>query len=64
MAKVMVEGMKRAGKDLTRDKLTTALESMGSYDLGGYRVSYSTSNHNGSRFVDLTVIGNGGKVLR
>lgn len=64
MAKVMVEGIKRAGKDLTRDKLTTALESMGSYDLGGYRVSYSTSDHNGSRFVDLTVIGNGGKVLR
>lgn len=64
MAKVMVEGIKRAGKELTREKLTSSLETMGSYDLGGYRIGYSTSDHNGSRFVDLTVIGNGGKVLR
>ncbi|HET7775054.1 MAG TPA: ABC transporter substrate-binding protein [Azospira sp.] len=64
MAKVMVEAIKRAGKDLTREKLVTALEGMGSYDLGGYRISYSSSDHNGSRFVDLTVIGSGGRVLR
>lgn len=64
MAKVMVEGIRRAGKDLTREKLATTLENLGSYDLGGYKVSYSPSDHNGSRFVDLTVIGSGGRVLR
>jgi branched-chain amino acid transport system substrate-binding protein len=38
--------------------------SMQNHDLGGYRVSYSANERRGSRFVDLTVIGNSGRVLR
>jgi ABC-type branched-subunit amino acid transport system substrate-binding protein len=64
MARTMVEGLKRAGKDLTREKLVTSLESMSSVDLGGYRLSYSATTRLGSRFVELTVIGPGGKVLK
>jgi len=64
MAKVMVEGLKRAGKDLTREKLVSALESISNNDFGGYRVSYSGTNHLGSRFVELTVVGPGGKILK
>lgn len=62
-AKILVEAMKRAGKDLTRDKLIAALESM-NLDLGGYRVSYSPTNHGGSKFVELTVMGRDGKLMR
>ena len=64
MARTMVEGLKRAGKELSRDKLLGALESMGNVDFGGYRVNYSPSTRLGSRFVELTVIGAGGKVLK
>lgn len=64
MAKLMVEAIRLSGKDLTREKLVHTLEGMQNYDLGGYRVSYSASDRLGSRFVDLTVIGNGGRVLR
>lgn len=64
MARTMVEGLKRAGKDLSRDKLVSALENMGGVDFGGYRVNYSPASRTGSRFVELTVIGPGGKVLR
>lgn len=63
-AKVMVEAIRKAGRDLTREKLVALLESMNAQDLGGYRVGYSTQTHNGSRYVDLTVIGAGGRVLR
>ncbi|MDD3482018.1 ABC transporter substrate-binding protein [Azovibrio restrictus] len=63
-AKVMVEALRRAGRDLTREKLVTTLEAMNNLDLGGYRVTYGPDNHNGSRFVELTVIGSGGKILR
>jgi len=63
-ARTMVEGLRRAGRDLSRDKLVTALESMSGTDLGGYRVNYSATARHGSRFVELTVIGPGGKVLR
>ncbi|GAB3253024.1 ABC transporter substrate-binding protein [Chitinimonas naiadis] len=61
-ARILVEGLKRAGRDLTRDKLINALESMGDYDMGGFRVRYSASNHNGSQFIDMTVLDSSGKI--
>jgi len=64
MARVLVDAMRKAGRDLTREKLIASLESMQNHDLGGYRVSYSAHDRQGSRFVDLTVIGSGGRVLR
>jgi ABC-type branched-subunit amino acid transport system substrate-binding protein len=63
-AKVLVEGLRRAGKDPTREKLISALESMTEYDAGGFSVSYSPSDHSGSRFVELTVIGKSGRFMR
>jgi len=63
-AKVMVEGLRRAGKNPTREGLVDALEQMHDVDLGGFYVSYSSNNHAGSRFVDLTIIGRNGKFLR
>ncbi len=63
-AKVMIEAIKRSGKDLTREKLVQTLEGMSNYDLGGFRVSFSPNERAGSRFVDLTVVGSGGRVLR
>jgi branched-chain amino acid transport system substrate-binding protein len=66
-AMIMVEGLKRAGKDLTRDKLIAALDSMQSFDLGlgpNYMVSYSSRNHNGltSKAVYFNTL-KGGKFL-
>ncbi len=64
MAKVMVEGLKRSGKDLTREKLIAALESMNGVDVGEFMVSFSPTNHSGSKYVDLTMIGRAGKFIR
>lgn len=64
MARVMVEGLKRAGRDLTREKLISSLEGLNNMDFGGYRVNYGSSARQGSRFVELTVVGPGGKILR
>ena len=63
-AKVMVEALRRAGKNPTREGLVDALERMQDVDIGGFYVSYSPKNHAGSRFVDLTIIGRNGKFLR
>ncbi|KAB2967058.1 MAG: ABC transporter substrate-binding protein [Zoogloea sp.] len=62
-AKLVAEALKKAGRDPSREKVVSALES-GAFDLGGYKVNYSAASHNGSRFVDLTVLGRDGKVLR
>jgi len=64
VAKVMVEGLRRAGRDLTREKLIAALESMSNVDLGGFTVNFSSTNHSGSKYVDLTMIGRQGKFLK
>lgn len=63
-AKVLVEGLRRAGPAPTRAKLIKALESIENFDLGGTRVSYGANNRIGSRFVEVTVIGASGKLLR
>ena len=64
VAKVMVEGLRRAGRNPTREGLVDALERMNDVDLGGFYVGYSPKNHAGSKFVDLTIIGRNGKFLR
>jgi len=63
-AKVMVEGLRRTGRNLTREGFIAAMEKMQDVDLGGFFVSYSPTNRAGSKFVDLTIIGRGGKFLR
>jgi ABC-type branched-subunit amino acid transport system substrate-binding protein len=63
-AKVAVEGLRRAGRNLTREGYVAAMEKMQDVDLGGFFVSYSPTNRAGSKFVDLTIIGRGGKFLR
>ena len=63
MARVMVDALKRMGKDPSREKLMAALEST-SMDMGGLKVAYTATSRQGSRFVELTVIGPGGKVLK
>jgi ABC-type branched-subunit amino acid transport system substrate-binding protein len=58
-AKVTVEALKRAGPKPTRQAFMQALDAMKSYDGGGYLVGFRPDNHNGSAFVELTVIGRG-----
>jgi ABC-type branched-subunit amino acid transport system substrate-binding protein len=56
-AKATVEALRRAGPKLTREGFMQALDGMKSYDTGGYVMSFSPTNHNGSSFVELTVLG-------
>ncbi len=63
-ARLMTEAIKKLGKDVTRDKLVSALEGMQSFDLGGFKISYGPDGRLGSRYVELTVVGAGGKVMK
>lgn len=62
-AKVFLEGLRRAGKDLTRASVLKALDSMHSFDTGSLTVKFSASEHSGSNFVDLTVINSNGQFM-
>lgn len=63
-AKVLVEALRRAGPAPTRAKVVKALESLQNYDLGGITLSYSPTNRIGSRYVEVTVIGSNGRLMK
>jgi ABC-type branched-subunit amino acid transport system substrate-binding protein len=63
-AKVMVEGLRRAGRKLDRDGFIRAMESIQDYDVGGFKVSYGPGQRSGSKFVDLTIISKDQKFVR
>lgn len=57
---LVIEALRRAGPELTREGLILALESIEDYeDIFGYRVSFSESDHNGVQSSVLTVVENG-----
>ncbi len=64
LAKTLVEGLRAAGRDLTRARLMEAIERLRDKDLGGYKLSYSPTDHNGSDFVEITMIGREGRLIR
>ena len=63
-AKVLVEGLRRAGPNPTRGKVIEALETLKAFDVGDFTLNFSPTNHVGSHFVEITVIGQGGRLLR
>jgi branched-chain amino acid transport system substrate-binding protein len=63
-AKVLTEGLKRAGPGATPGSLRDALEGLRNYDLGGLTVSYGPNSHTGLDFADLSIIDAGGKFRR
>ncbi len=62
-AKVFAEGLRRAGRDPTHARFIAALESMQGWDAGGFRISYSPTDHSGTHRVEMTMIGPGGRFV-
>ena len=63
-AKIMVEAIKRAGKDPTRESMVAALESFKQLDLGGFVIGFGPKDRTGNDFVELTMVGKHGKFIR
>ena len=63
-AKVVTEGLRRAGTSPTRASLVAALEAMRGYNLGGMEVSFGQGAASGSRFVELTMVNAQGKLIK
>ena len=61
-AKVFVEGLRHVKGEPTRRNFIHALETMGTYNLSGYTVKFSPNNHNGSNYVDLSIITKDGRI--
>lgn len=63
-AKVLVEGLRRAGPNLSREAFVKALETMRRTDFGGLEIGYTPSSRSGSNFVELSILTRDGKYRR
>ena len=63
-AKVLVEGLRRAGPNPTPASLAKGLETLRDLDVGGFFVSYTPKVHTGSLFVEIDVISAKGELMR
>jgi branched-chain amino acid transport system substrate-binding protein len=63
-AKVLVEGIRRAGSNPTRAKLRDALEAIQRLDIGGLEVSFSPADHSGLGYSELSIISQDGRFTR
>jgi branched-chain amino acid transport system substrate-binding protein len=61
-AKVLTEAMRRAKKPGNADALLASMRNLGSFDTGGFVVSYSPTKQHGSKFVDLSMISRDGRM--
>jgi branched-chain amino acid transport system substrate-binding protein len=60
-ARVLVEALRRAGKKPSRESLVSALEGV-TLNIGDFRIEYGSSDHHGSDFIELSIIGKGGQI--
>lgn len=63
-AKVFTEAVRRAGKNLTREGFLGAIHGMQNYHLGGITMDFGPQKNTGSRFVEMTMLTDDGKVRR
>jgi branched-chain amino acid transport system substrate-binding protein len=61
-AKVLVEGIKRAGRDVTRASLHRSLSALGRYDAGGYLVDFKPNFRHGGSYVGMALLKPNGEV--
>ena len=61
-ARLLVEGLKRAGRNLTTESFIRAMEGAGEISFGRFVTKYSPQQHNGSSYVELAIIDNAGQL--
>lgn len=63
-AKIIGEGLRKAGANPSRKQLQEAMKTIKNQDLGGLNVNFSGANQGGVQFVDITILNKEGKLLR
>jgi len=61
-AKLLVEGLRRAGRNLSTASFIKAMEEAGEISFGRFAARYSPTSHNGSSYVELAIIDNAGQL--
>ena len=62
-AKILTEGIRRAKKPVNAKSVLEALANLGTYDLGGFAVTFDGGAQHGSKFVELARVTKDGRLL-
>ncbi len=62
-ARVLVEALRRIGANPSREAVIAGLERLDSLNLGGVQIKFGKGRHEGNSFVDVAVIGAGGRMM-
>ena len=61
-AKVLTEAMRRSKKTGDSKALLASMMALGTYDTGGFTVTYGPNQHHGSKYVELGMVTRNGKL--
>jgi ABC-type branched-subunit amino acid transport system substrate-binding protein len=62
-AKLLAEGMRRAGPTITRESLGSALARIGQFNAGGITLDYSNGSREGLKTVDIGIMDRQGRLM-
>ncbi len=62
-ARILVEGLRRAGRNLSTASFVKAMEDIGEISFGRFAAKYSAATHNGSSYVELAIIDSQGNLM-
>jgi branched-chain amino acid transport system substrate-binding protein len=62
-ARVFVEALKKTGRNLTRERFIESAWALKRMDIGGFDVAFSEPGKGASHFVELTMLGRGGRFV-
>ncbi|MBW8313633.1 MAG: ABC transporter substrate-binding protein [Hydrogenophaga sp.] len=61
-ARLLIEGLRRTGRDLSTASFIRAMEGAGEIAFGRFTTQYSPRSHNGSNYVELAIIDGEGRL--
>ena len=61
-ARLLIEGLRRTGRDLSTASFIRAMEGAGEIAFGRFTAQYSPRSHNGSNYVELAIIDAAGRL--
>lgn len=61
-ARLLVEGLRRTGRDLTTESFIRTMETSGEISFGRFRARYTPQSHDGSNYVELAIIDSSGNL--
>lgn len=61
-AKVLVDGLKKAGPNISRQSLYAALDRLNQVDVGGFQIGFKPGFHHGGSYVEIGVVRKNGTI--